>query len=298
MTTGALETDRWSCSPGRSGSIPPGSRPGPGGPAATRDLQAQVGHLLDDDRGGGESRGHEAAGAARPRAQSDGSLARPRPPERRGAHRDGRLPRARIARPPPRVHAEAGDRRRPRAVPDGRDHPAGADSAACPGAPLPRDLRDPARLAARGPQGDRRDDHGRQRPGRRGARGRRRPALGPSTPYDGPAQGPGARHGRADRRRGGGDLLPGDAAVFAPGRRDVGAARDEEHRAADRRPDPHLRALRPRRAGAAPRWSSGRSPCCRSRPCWSSPCGIPGRWQWLGVASLDHAASPISASTR
>ena len=62
---------------------------------------------------GRRARGHEAAGAARPRVRSGGSLARPRPPERRGAHRDGRLRRARIARPPRAFTPEpaiAGDR--------------------------------------------------------------------------------------------------------------------------------------------------------------------------------------------
>ena len=175
------------------------------------------------------------------------------------------------------------------AVPDGRDHPAGAEPAAGPGAPLPRDLRDPARLAARGPPGDRRDDHGRQRPGRRGARCRRRPALRPSTPDDGPAQGPGARHGRADRRRGGGDLLPRDAAVFAPGRRDVGAARDEEPRAVRRRPDRHLRGGHPEEP---PPRGADRRPA--RPPAVRDPAGpLPGSSRGDGGAgAVDHAPRP------
>ena len=79
------------------------------------DLQAQVGLPLNDDQRA-ERRG--VLGPQEPPGRGlEATAARPapaRPPECRGAHQDDRLRRARIARPPPRVHAEAGDRRRPR----------------------------------------------------------------------------------------------------------------------------------------------------------------------------------------
>ena len=78
-----------------------------------------------------------------------------------------------------------------------------------------------------------------------GPRGHHRPALGPMADPAGLAQGPGAGDDRHARGPGRLRPVPADAELLAARRPDDGAADDEEHRAADLHPDPHLRALRP-----------------------------------------------------
>ena len=71
------------------------------------------------------------------------------------------------------------------------------------------------------------------------------------------APGPGAGGGRPARRPRHLRRIPADAEVLAAWRHDDGADDSEECRAADRRPDPHLRALRPQ--DLAPRRAGGRA---------------------------------------
>ena len=71
------------------------------------------------------------------------------------------------------------------------------------------------------------------------------------------AQGPGAGGGRPARRPRRLRPIPADAQVLAAWRHDDGADDSEECRAADRRPDPYLRALRPQEL--APRRAGGRA---------------------------------------
>ena len=103
---GALETDRGAVRRGDPESIPPGSRPGPGWPAAARRTFTHRSATSSTLIRGRRARGHEAAGAARPRARSGGSRG---PPPPAGASRGS--PRRSTSPGPDRPAAPASSRR-------------------------------------------------------------------------------------------------------------------------------------------------------------------------------------------
>ncbi len=184
-----------------------------------------------------------------------------RPPDPVGAapncDGEGFTPREAIARPAgPHAISEPSDvvRAAPRAADGLHPHP---------GRPGP--------LAARRHRGRRPDALSRRCGDRPGPRRPHRRALEPPADLAGLAQGPGAGHRRHARRPGRDRAVPHDARFLARRRRDDGATRPQERGAAERRPDPHLRALRPQElATCRARSRSARRPALRD-------VGRPGR---------------------
>ena len=95
----------------RSGSTPPGGRPGSAGPAAADDeLRAEVGRLLAQDERADRDGFLAPPEATGPASGSDGELALPRRrPSPAGARAD-RPRRGRVGRRHRRLHPQGGDR--------------------------------------------------------------------------------------------------------------------------------------------------------------------------------------------